>query len=563
MAVIHQKFTGDASQLKKEYDDLAAANARLEQKVNKLAQTMGGATRNGAHGQSLLNNAVKQGTQDVIGYATQWASVAGVLAGIKLDLDAIEQRQSRAAKTNVSVGSSQADIIRNLPGVGSGDKKQFLQDTQAAFSRSDFPDLNEFNRAVASGLSASAGDMKGTLRAAEDAGKLTRDKPQELDLLVGAALDIKKASGIDDAKKNLGFMLQVGGESRMTDIQQNARNIPSAIIASVNAMKGDRQQRAVDAGAVFAALGTQASDARGEQTSTSVTALAVQARDFFEKGVEKTVNGRKFRQKPKDDPGTFEGRISFLQDNEKERKRFLETSSFERKFQIPVEQLLTKGSETDKQFRSSRSKINFDDAEYRQQEKDLRDLTNSTGAATIDAKIKSNQQLAELRKEHDGRINQAKEALAKTLENTREHSMAPFGLKTVSDEAVRHLKPINDALAGNNPIRSAITEAEVRKKEIFQPGSMLFPGGKDMTAAARPLESLNLSELQDVQDVNATISLLKELLVKDEAAMRDQNKLMTEIRDELRNGSKPPDAARSPAAAVGAARNDRGGHREQ
>lgn len=548
---IHQKFTGDASQLLKEYQTLTKEVARNEQQLAKLAGEFGVAGAMGMKAGSALNSMLRQGADEIKNYTQQWTGLSLVLHSVTAELDEIADKQQRAASTNVSVGSSQADIIRNLPGVSSDQKRDFLNQTQDAFAKSQFGDLNQFNRAVASGLSASSGDMEGTLKAALAGAQLTRDKPEDLDLLVGAALDVAKASGTKDAEKNLGFMLQVGGESRMTDTKSTAVTVPPAIIAAVNTMKGDRQQTAIDAGAVFAALGSQGGDVTGKSTSTSVTSLAVQMRDYFEKGTEKTINGRKVRLKPKDDPGTFEGRISFLQENEKERKRFLENASFERQFQVPVEQLLTKGSETDAQFRSSRSKLSFDDAEYKQQVKDLQTLTPATSMASIDAAAKGQLQLAELGNTREARISKAREIRDKALREARGYSPQMAGLKFVTDKG-EDLYDYSKAGEGRDPVQDALNRVERRRRDVLQPGSLL--GGRDNFAYARKPEDLNADEKRVLAFLEQQIALLKQLVEQENEA----KKAVDDQTEVIRNSQRAP-----VGTVTAAARAERGGHREQ
>ncbi len=549
---IHQKFTGDASQLLQVYQQQSKEVVRMQQELAKLGGEFGVAGAMGLKAGGTLNTLLRQGAAEIQNYTQQWTGLSLVVQGVSAELDEVAQKQARAAATNVSVGSSQADIIRNLPGVSSERKQQFIGETQSAFSQSQFSDLNEFNRAVASGLSASSGDMEGTLKAALAGAQLTRDKPQELNLLVGAALDLAKASGTKEAEKNLGFMLHVGGESRMVDTRQNAINVPPAIIAAVNSMKGDRQQTAIDAGAVFAAVGSQAADVRGEATSTSVTSLAVQMRDYFEKGVEKNIGGHKFRQKPKDDPGTFEGRISFLQQNEKERRQFFENSSFERKFQVPIEQLLTPGSEADKQFRASREKLKFDDTEFRSQAKDLRGLTAATSMASIDAAAKGQQQVAELENTPGARIAKAREIRDKALSEARDYSPQMAGLKYITDQGENLFDYSKAGLDSRDPLQDSLNRVERRRRDVLQPGSLL--GGRDNFAAARKPEDLNADESRVLRYLDQQILLLKELVEQDKEAKKAVEDQTQAIRE----------SQRQPVGNVtAAARAERGGHREQ
>lgn len=551
---IHQKFTGDPSQLMKAYQDLAGANARLEQQVQKLAGTMGNTAREGQKGLGSIRSFAQQGMSDVKGLITQWVSLQGAIQLVSMELDDVAQKRERAMNAGVKTGSSQADIIRNLTGVTSETKAAFVKDTQAAFAASRFADLDEFNRAAASGLSASAGDREGTLNALRASAQLTRDKPQDLALLVGAALDIQKASGNKSAEENLGFLLQTGGQARQVDLRSQAVNIPSALISASNTVKGDRQQATREGAALFAALGSQAGDVRGESTRTAVQSFTVQLRDFFEKGVEKTVRGHKFHVKPGEDPGTIEGRIAALQKDDKLRAQFLDKASFERQFQVPVEQLLNRGA-TDKQFRSSLSQIRFGREEFDQQVRDLQGLTAATSLATSDAATKGRTQLNQVLSTHEGRAGQAAKIVADTLAETREHSSSPFLTKTAVDYLSQKAAGADDFFSGRNSIETSIETLEHRRANILRRGTLL--GGKDWMASSRSVNELSPAERRDVSYVDDQLTILRQLLEEDKAssrAMEEQTQVLREVRDELKQ--------RQPGGA-NAARAERGRHREQ
>lgn len=554
---IHQKWTGDPSQLLKSYQELSAANTRLEQQVGKLANTMGDGGRKAIQNQTALSSALRTSASEVQSLTQQWAGMAVVLGAVKSGLDQVNQRQIRAAETNIKVGGSEADIVRNMPSRSIEEQRQYLGQVRRSFAQSGFPSIEEYNRSVASGLSASSENTEATLNATAAAAKIVRDRPEDLSLMTGAALDIQKASGVKDARRNLSFMMQVGAESRMVDTRQNAINVPAAVIAGANTAKGDRQQAAIDAGAIFAALSTQTGDVRGESTSTNTISLETQMRDYFEKGIEVSVHGHKIRHKPKLDPGTHEGRISYLQKNEKERKRFLENSSFERKYQVPVEQLLTAGSETDQQFRASRGKIGFGVEAYDRTEESLRTVSSQIAFATTDAASQGKKQLAEIANIRQGYISKARQYRDEGMWEAADYSpqVAPF--KYITDQA-ENAYDYAKGLEGRDALQDSLNRVERRKRDVLQPGSLL--GGRDNLAKARKYEDLNPDERRAYDALEGSAQLIRELIAQDKVAAEEAKK-QTELLREMRDAAVG--ANRNPAAAANAARAERGMGREQ
>jgi hypothetical protein len=555
---IHQKFTGDPSQLIKAYGDLAAQNVRLEQQVAKLAQQMRLASNEAAKGQQATNAAIRQGVQEVTAYIQAWVGVGGAIAAAKMDFEQLNQQRERARQTNLDVGASQGDIVRNMAGKDPQEIQKYLRLAEEDFAKSKFPDLGQYNRAFSEGLSASSGNAEAARRATAAGAALVRDKPYDLPLIAGAALDLRKATGIEEAERNLSFMMQAGVEARITDTRQQALNMPPALIAGANTVKGDKTAGVVDAGAVIAAVGSQAADPRGDSTKTAVTKLFVEMRDAFEQGIETTVHGRKLHVRPKFDPGTIEGRITYLQEDERFREQFKKAVSFEQQYKVPMEQLLTKGSDTDKQFRASRQNLDFNRAEYDRTVANLEAASPQLGLSTIESARKGQLQLTEMRAEHEARVAQANAIRSEAIWQTTRYSPQMHFLKTVTDKGEDIYDFAKQQLDGTDPIEDALNRVERRRRDILQPRSLL--GGRDNFAYARRPEDLNADEKRNLQFLDQQIALLKQLLEEDRAstkAMAEQNQLLRSIDTKL--SPQPGSAGPSPAAA----RNERGVHREQ
>ncbi len=425
MATYHQTFTADKSGLDAAYRDLAKELVRLESHVQKLSDTSAKGTQRAGAGQRQMNSLVQGAVSDVVTLATSWISVGQAIQLASQALEHYHRIEDEAKRTQVTVGEAQGQVLKNLVGATTPQRAEFLEAIKQIAEESQFPDLGKLNLAAAEGLGASGGDREATLEALREAAKITWDKPEEIDTVVGAALDLRKATG-KGARENIGFLLSAGGPSRITDLNRQATNIAPAVISAAMTAKGDRQQNAIDAAALFGALSSTAGDVRGESTRTATQAFAVQLRDFFETGYEKSVAGRKLRIKPADDPGTLEGRIAALQGDDKLRKQFMENASFERQFQVPIEQLLQRGGLTDKAFREGREVIEIDRAPFDQLAAEMRGLTNEMAIARAEAAAAGSTQRQEIAQTEEASRSTSREIVSQAFEKTP-------GVKAVPD----------------------------------------------------------------------------------------------------------------------------------
>lgn len=474
MGTEQQHFTGDASQLVQEYDKLeerarkleetqrrgskasTEANKKLQAELKELAREAEQTTKSvatplekyeqqmarldkqlqaGAISQETYNRAVakagqeleaasrtqdsyfKSGLTNLVQMAAGWVSVT---SAINLASNALKEKQRierEAADKQVSVAASEALVLQNLTGVSSAGKQQFLGQVAAIQARTGFGNLSQLNQAAAAGISASAGNQQATLSSIEAAARVSRLTPDQLETFTGGALDIAKASGSQDARANLGFLLSAGAMSRVTAPELQARNIAPAVGSIVGTVGGDRQQATIEGGALFAALSNIGVDERGDATKTSSIAFAVQLRDFFEQGVTEGTGKKKKTFKPAADPNTLAGRIAFLQNNPELREKFLANASFEQQFKIPIEQLL-RGGDAATEFNKARGAINFDIGAYEQLAGEVGGLTANQRRGAAAAGAEANITRAQVADTLAGRTSQAEKILTETLAQT-------------------------------------------------------------------------------------------------------------------------------------------------
>jgi hypothetical protein len=215
----------------------------------------------------------------VAGYVSIQTAVSAVNGAIK---DQIElQKESLAIATDIA--KAQAGAVKNLTGLSSADKAKVLQEAKKLQADVGFSDQKYIAEAIGAGYSA-IGDIEATKSAVRAAAELSRNAPDELSTIASGALDVSQGSGIKDAAKNLGFLLQVGAVSRVEDPAALSRTLAPAISSGVNTVPNqDRQQASIEIGAIYSELNRFATDIEGRSTGTSTKELLSKMQEFFRK----------------------------------------------------------------------------------------------------------------------------------------------------------------------------------------------------------------------------------------------------------------------------------------
>lgn len=413
------RITGqNSAAAKKAAEETAAAQRRLVEEVNRLRVTpleayadrmvkLKELLRSGAIDQRGFNAAAKEASErlaeagksgeDSFGeraraalqsYIAGFMSFTAVLALAKRGWDALIQAQedylnkSREIKDfNLSLAGAQANAILNLTGLSSERKKQVIeQDVPGLQQKTGFGDQRLLLNAVASGYAAS-GDIDLAMKAAEAAARINKNTPEQLAVQTGAALDIMRHTGEKNAETALSFLLQAN--PRGTDPVKIAQNLPPVLGMAKNAVIGDDDKEAARAGAaIFTVLGREGTDYYGEQSGTASAKLIEFQREFFTKH-------------KKYDPGTQFGRMEALEKNDKLRKVFLAGLSKKGavEYRPAIENIITPGTQANKEFHSEYERLQFNRAEYQQIEKDL-GSTSALRLGNEDARSKGTLQVS-------------------------------------------------------------------------------------------------------------------------------------------------------------------------
>lgn len=548
MPATKQIITGDSASAQKAYADLARQVVRLEEANQKMAATLDATLGKSSSAQGKMNDLVNQGVDRAASLAVQWA---GVAAGIRLasqELETYHRLNKEAADTNVNVGDAQAKLFKNLASSTTAEKVAFSRRIEKMQRDSGFQSLPAMLIAAGEGASASAGNIPATEDALRASLGLTRDEPQDLQALVGAALDINKASGVGDAKKNLGFMMQVGTESRVNGLRNTALSVAPAVATAAKTVTSDQRQASIDAGALFAALSNEGVDPTGDTTRNAVQVISGELRTFFQEGVKVNLPGRRpMLVKPRSDPNTIAGRLQVLQNDPRLRKAFMDNANFGReRFRIPFEQLVNKG-QTATAFDQARRNLSFDEATYNQMAAELEGATPEIALSVGQKKGAGASQAFEVGQKLESRRSIARDNALKTLEKTTGYSNSrmPWLVRTAGPRWGFNLMEL---LGASDPESTAIGALRTRQQEIVR-------GNESWLTQSLPIPGFAKTALSPfTRGRDKRLDELSPDARRAYESVEEQIGILREIRDSLQE--KRPSSA--PAA-----RAEAGRHRER
>lgn len=217
----------------------------------------------------------------VTGFVAGYASIQSAINLANSALrDQIElQKESLGIATEIA--KSQAGATKNLTGLSAVQKAQVFAEAKKMQAEIGFSDQKYIVDAIGSGYSA-GGDIEATKSAVRASAALSRNAPDELATISAGAIDLSRGSGITDAQKNLGFMLQVGAISRVEDPAALSRTLSPTISSGVSTVGGQNKQEASrEIGALYSELNKYATDVKGMSTQTATTTLLAKMGEFF------------------------------------------------------------------------------------------------------------------------------------------------------------------------------------------------------------------------------------------------------------------------------------------
>jgi hypothetical protein len=249
-------------------EDTARGGEKANGVLGKLTQTIDGAFGQGAAGK-IVSFAGK------LGLITSAAGVVmAAVAQVKREMQAVIDLQKNMVEPQLTLSSARRDLIRNMPGSTQAQVDAMLT-SAGEISKQTKVDEKYISRALADALSASSGDAEASKKAVSVAARYLADKPEMISAYAGSLLDVSSITGTKDAMANMGYLGFVGGRARVVDPAMQGKNIPRAL-EGVIGMGGTSQEAA----ALYAAMTAGAKDVTGESSGTAVISLAQQLRDY-------------------------------------------------------------------------------------------------------------------------------------------------------------------------------------------------------------------------------------------------------------------------------------------
>lgn len=294
-------------------DEAERTAARLRQRLDETTRSS-----DGVFGAGALAN--------IKSYLTGVVGISSAVALFRSEMEAIRAEAEKTAQTQLTAAQSRDVLKRNISTLGIPAARQIEQRADALAAELGLP-----QRFVDQGLAAAFGSSEGNAELAfsrvRAAGRFLKTRPEGLGEFAGALGDISKATGDPDAMRNLGFLLAVGAESRVTDDRKLAETVPVAL-AGAKAFGA----RAEESGALFDALSKAGADTEGRLTGTGVIRTAEQLSEFFDKRIKEGKTGA--------DIDTFAERLQALRSDPTLAREFADTASFEAKVKGPLREFL-------------------------------------------------------------------------------------------------------------------------------------------------------------------------------------------------------------------------------
>jgi hypothetical protein len=324
-----------------EEDRQDEVNRRVRESISSHRAAAQGADEN-TQALGRADDAVGRMTGSVANMVTGLVGTGGLLLALRLvraELDNIRQAQADAFGEQQTLASAQRQLKRNLVGATDEEVQQAIEGANRIASDRNVP--NEVvTLAVADALSSVSGDIGLALQNVDLAAQFIPDQPDQIPVIAGGLGDIQGGIGTRDPEVALGYLLAAAGQSRITDFNRSATNIPPAVKAALAA--GFTSE---EAGALFSTLTTGTADRQGESSRTAAIQFSGGLKDFFE-GLERPERGG--------------AAIAALQADPNLRQAYLDQLQIEQRARETIVNLVTPGTEDASAFQSRQA--DFGDA---------------------------------------------------------------------------------------------------------------------------------------------------------------------------------------------------------
>lgn len=229
--------------------------------IERLQEKMHGVGRVGRDSFSHVGKELQSVALGLIGPSSVGAAVMTLVSQVKAAYDTMKQ-QHRQFMTDIQQESdAKSQFLWNAPAFTKDQAQAFAERgaAEAGVTRTRIYQIGAEAFSAGGGLSQEAIES-----AIIEAARMERRGVGDAKSLVGAALDVSKATGLTDPQANLAFIKQIGSASRVTELQNQMKLTPGLLAGTQAGLTAEQ------AGELSATLGNIGTDTEGSETSTAM-----------------------------------------------------------------------------------------------------------------------------------------------------------------------------------------------------------------------------------------------------------------------------------------------------
>lgn len=403
-----------------------------------------------------LNKADKSGggiAASAVAAIKSYGSLAGAIAAVNTQLQRKNELERASGDKQQEMANKQREALINLGTATKQERSEILGGVAGISKRTGVKQGDLM--AALPGLTSAQGALTTPqmMSALEMAARVAPHNAETMGELALGLENTASLTGSKDMTENMGFQLGIG---RGTQIK-NLGDINKYLIRGAIGVKGFGGS-ATDAAAIVSTLTSTMKDTEGRLSQTAGISLAQQLAEFMPTDDTFTTDEKGRKKLTRKGTGLTDtaGRIAAMQADPNLRDQFMAASSFEHQAFIPIQQMLTSGTEGAGILESRKKDIQLGGSATRTAKEFLATLEGDKmqqGAASV----RSGEAIVEemqLGDELGGRNARARKLMADALDASGQWFGANWQAKGMFD------------LSGTDPEAAAIGQLEQRKKDI-------------------------------------------------------------------------------------------------
>ncbi len=338
MADISLNWSSDDRQVQKAFQRQQRQIAKLETALKKTSRSSVNLTKQQTN---VASSAVGAATRMIATYASVNTAIRFVNASLQAQIDL----HNKAEGVVVDTASAQIKFLRNLGDVSSEERSKALTTIREISKETGVKQSAIFLAASTAVSARGALSVQESLAAVRQAARIAPEDVGESTAIAGGILDVSTLTGIEDAKKNLGFLLAIGETARIVSPKDVSENVIRAALGV--AATGDTPEFST---ALVSTLTQAVKDPTGRISGTGAIQLARKLRDFLpeEDVFERDSRDRRVLKTKGTGLASTEARLRAVQESPDLTERFLALPGFEEKLKGAIERLIKKEDGLDK-----------------------------------------------------------------------------------------------------------------------------------------------------------------------------------------------------------------------